>query len=334
MKTISVVTPCFNEADNILECYMEVKRVFAESLPNYRREHVFCDNCSTDQTVAILKDIARQDPSVRIIVNARNFGPMRSTYNGVLATTGDAVLLFLPADLQDPPERLPEFVTLWESGYEIVYGIRTVREESALMQAVRNLYYRLLTSGSDLNIPPGVGDFQLVDRKVINAMRQIDDVYPFMRMMTFECGFRSVGVPCTWKARKRGVSKNQIKHLLDQGMNGFTTYSKIPLRISLYGGFIVAALSIIYAVLSAIIGMIFYRNIASPGIMTLITSMFFFAGVQLFFLGTIGEYILQIYAQVRRTPLVIERERINFENTVPLTEAAIQATKNNKTETQ
>ncbi|MBF0561308.1 MAG: glycosyltransferase family 2 protein [Alphaproteobacteria bacterium] len=314
MKTISVVTPCFNEEGNIRECYLAVRKVFEDSLPGYRREHVFCDNSSTDNTVSILKEIAKEDPGVRIIVNARNFGPMRSNYNGVLATMGDCVLLFLPADLQDPPEMLPEFVRLWESGFEVVYGIRAVREESPLMRRVRGLYYRLLTASSDLQIPPGVGDFQLVDRKVINAMRQIDDVYPFMRMMTFECGFRSIGVSYTWKARQRGISKNRIHHLLDQGMNGFVTFTKIPMRIALYGGIVVSILSVLYAVINFIIAILFYHQISNPGIMTLIVAIFFFGGVQMFFLGILGEYVLQIYAQVRRTPLVIERERVNFDD--------------------
>jgi len=313
MKTISIVTPCFNEEENVRECYEAVRRVFAESLSGYRKEHIFCDNCSTDRTVEILKEIAREDPETRVILNARNFGPMRSTYNGVLAATGDCVLLFLPADLQDPPELLPEFVNLWESGYEVVYGIRAVREEKPLMRNIRGLYYRMITTFSDLVVPRGVGDFQLVDSKVINAMRKIDDVYPFMRMMTFECGFRSVGVPYTWKARQRGLSKNRIKHLLDQGMNGFVTFTKIPMRLALCAGAVISVLSVLYAVVSLIVGIIFYRQISNPGIMTLIVAMFFFGGVQLLFMGLLGEYVLQIYAQVRHTPLVIERERINFE---------------------
>src|SRR3954452_17320820 len=172
MKTISVVTPCYNEELNVQDCYEAVKSIFADHLPQYRREHIFCDNASADRTLDILKDIAASDPCTKIIVNARNFGPLRNTYNGVMASTGDAVLLFLPADLQDPPELLPQFVALWEQGNEIVFGIRATREEGWLMRRVRDFYYRALTYFSDLVVPAGVGDFQLVDRRVVQAMRR------------------------------------------------------------------------------------------------------------------------------------------------------------------
>src|SRR4030081_3397419 len=156
MKTISVITPCFNEEQNVKDAYEAVRDVFSKGLPGYRREHIVCANDSTDGTLAILRGIAAQDPCVKIIVNARNFGPLRNTYNGVMASTGDAVLLFLPADMQDPPDLLPEFVKHWEEGYEIVYGIRAVREEAWLMQRIRDVYYRVLTRFSELDVPPGV----------------------------------------------------------------------------------------------------------------------------------------------------------------------------------
>lgn len=203
MKTISVVTPCYNEELNVRDCYLAVKAVFEKALPNYRREHIFCDNASTDATVAILREIAAADGAVRVIVNARNFGPLRNTYNGVMASRGDAVLLFLPADMQDPPDLLPEFVKLWEQGYEIVYGIRASRQESWSMRKIRIIYYHILAKFSGIDLPPGVGDFQLVDRRVVDDMHKISDNYPFMRMMTFECGGRAVGVPYAWGVRKR-----------------------------------------------------------------------------------------------------------------------------------
>ena len=160
----------------------------------YTREHIFCDNASTDTSLEILKEIAASDPHVKVIVNARNFGPLKNSYNGVMAATGDAVLLLLPADMQDPPELIPQFVKLWADGNEIVYGIRATREEGWLMKRTRGAYYRLLTRFSEVKVPPGVGDFQLVDRRVIEAMRSVKDGYPFMRMMTFECGGSAVGV--------------------------------------------------------------------------------------------------------------------------------------------
>ncbi|MDT4740700.1 glycosyltransferase family 2 protein [Bradyrhizobium sp. WYCCWR 12699] len=313
MKTISVVTPCFNEEVNVRDCYEAVRRIFDEKLQGYRREHIFCDNASDDRTVKILRGIAAADPSVRIIVNARNFGPLRNTFNGVMASSGDAVLLFMPADLQDPPELLPEFVKLWEEGNEIVYGIRAVREEGRLMRSVRNAYYRLLTRFSEIKVPPGVGDFQLVDRGVVERMRQVRDGHPFMRMMTFECGGRAVGVPYTWRARKKGLSKNRAAALIDQGINGLVSFTSAPLRFGLYAGFALSFVSIAYAVINLLLGLILYQRLADPGILTLIVAMFFFGGVQLFFMGMIGEYILAIYGQVRKKPVVFERERVNFD---------------------
>jgi glycosyltransferase involved in cell wall biosynthesis len=312
MRTISIVTPCFNEELNVRECCAAVRELFEGPLKDYRREHIFCDNASTDRTIDILREIAASDPNVKVISNARNFGPMRSNYNGVMAAAGDAVVLFLPADMQDPPSLVPQFVKLWEAGYEVVYGIRKVREEGLLMRSIRGLYYRLLTSLSELTAPPGVGDFQLVDRRVVEAMRRIEDAYPFMRMMTFECGFKAVGVPYTWVKRRRGISKYTLARLVEDGMNGLITFTAAPLRLVLFAGFAIAALSLAYALFSFVLGMIYYKTMASPGVMTIITALFFFGGVQLFSIGVLAEYIGAIYSQVRRKPIVFERERINF----------------------
>lgn len=312
MKTISIVTPCFNEELNIRECHAAIEALFDRELSGYRREHIFCDNASSDNTVEILREIAAADACVKVILNARNFGPLRSNYNGVMAAGGDAVLLLMPADLQDPPELVPRFVRLWEAGNEIVYGIRKIREEGVVMRTLRGLYYRLLTGLSELSLPPGVGDFQLVDRKVVDAMRAIEDVYPFMRMMTFECGFRAVGIPYKWVERRRGVSKNTLLRLVDQGMNGLVTFTPAPLRLVLFTGFVIAGLSLAYAFVSLVLGLVYFRSLAPPGVMTIIVAVFFFGGVQLFSIGVLAEYVLAIHGQVRRKPVVFERERINF----------------------
>lgn len=311
-KTISIITPCFNEEENVRDCYETVKALFANELRAYAREHIFADNSSTDRTTTILREIAANDPSVKVIVNARNFGPMRSTYNAVLAASGDAILLFLPADMQDPPALLPEFVKLWEQGYEIVYGIRATRSEGLVMRSIRRAYYRLINQLSYVKVPLDVGDFQLIDRKVLEAMRQIDDAYPFMRLMTFECGFRAVGIPYHWQERKKGISKNRIFSLIDQGLNGIITFTSVPLRLALFGGGVIAVLSLLYAFVTLVASIAITGRLTTPGITTLIVGLFFFAGVQLFFMGMMGEYILAIYGQVRRKPLVVERERLNF----------------------
>lgn len=312
---ISIVTPCYNEELNVRDCYLAVKQLFETELREFRREHIFCDNASSDSTAQIVKEIASADANVKLIVNARNFGPLKNSYNGVMAATGDAVLLLLPADLQDPPELIPEFVSLWSQGYEIVYGIRAQREEGWLMRRIRGAYYQLLTRFSEVSVPPGVGDFQLVDRRVVEAMRLVKDTYPFMRMMTFECGGRAVGVPYTWRERKKGISKNRASALIDQGLNGLVSFTTAPVRFGLFAGFLISAISIGYAVLNFIIGLVLYQKLAEPGIITLIVAMFFFGGVQLFFMGMIGEYVLAIYGQVRDKPVVFERERVNFDET-------------------
>lgn len=310
-KTISLVTPCYNEEENVRDVYQAVKDLFAGPLAQYDREHIFVDNCSSDRTVEILREIAKEDPSIKVIVNSRNFGPTRSTYNGIMATTGDATLLFLPADMQDPPSLLPQFVELWEKGYEIVYGIRATRAEGVLMRWMRRAYYRLISATSYLQVPPDVGDFQLVDRKVVDAMRKTHDAFPYIRMMTFESGFKAVGVRYHWQERKKGFSKNRFFHLVDDGLNGLVTFTTVPLRMCLYVGFVIALLSVIYAIATFIIAAL-QGTVGPPGTATLIVALFLFSGVQLFFLGLLGEYIIAIYGQVRNKPLVIERERINF----------------------
>ncbi len=311
-KTISIVSPCYNEEAGIIECYETIAALFANELKNYELEYIFCDNCSTDRTVELLKEVARRDPRVKIIVNSRNFGILNNTYNGVRNASGDAVLLFMPVDLQDPPELIPEFVKHWEAGHEIVYGIRAERQEAFIMATARKAYYQLLSKITYLNYPPNVGDFQLVDRCVLQAMLQIDDAQPFMRLMTFECGFKSIGVPYTWRSRKHGFSRNSLARMFEQGLTGIISFSTAPIRLALFAGIAVSGLSIVYAF--AVMTMVLLGMTQAPtGVPTMIVAMFFFAGVQLFFLGMIGEYVLAIFNQVRRRPLVIERERVNFQ---------------------
>ncbi len=313
MKKISVITPCFNEEAGVVDCVNEVQKIFEKSLPNYELEHIFCDNCSTDRTVKILKQIAKLDNRIKIIINSRNFGILKNTYNGVLSATGDAAILFMPVDLQDPPELISEFVKQWENGYEIVYGIRNKREEGFLIRTIRKAYYQLLSYCTYVDYPPDVGDYQLVDRVVLNAMKRIDDAQPFMRLMTFDCGFRSFGIPYTWRARKKGVSRNSLIHMFDQGMNGIISFSNLPLRLALFFGMILSGLSLFYALYVAFMVTLGQISTVGRGVPTVIVALFFFSGVQLLFMGVLGEYILAIYNQVRRRPLVIEKERVNFD---------------------
>lgn len=312
-KRISIVTPCYNEELNLRDCYVAVRDMFAQLLPEYDYEHVFCDNASRDQSPAILRDLAAEDERVKVILNARNFGPFRSTYNGLMSTSGDAVVVLLAADLQDPPEVVAEFVRKWEEGYEVVYGIRANREEGLLMRTARHVYYHAVRKFAEIDIPTDVGEFQLIDKKIVDSLRQFDDYYPYIRGMIASCGFRMVGIPYTWKARKKGFSKNRLFHLIDQGLNGLISFTNLPMRLCMFSGCMISLLSVIYAVVTLVMHVTSQQPLATPGIATLLVAQFFFGGVGLFFLGIMGEYIAAIHAQVRKRPLVIERERLNFQ---------------------
>ena len=312
-KLLSIVTPCYNEEPNVDECYETVKRIVETELPGYRYEHIFCDNASTDRTLELLKALAGRDTRVKVIANARNFGPFHSLFNGIIAARGDVVLLFLAADLQDPPELIPQFVKLWEQGYEVVYGVRKWREEGFVMRATRRAYYKLVADTANIVVPQGAGEFQLADRKVVEALRKFDDYYPYVRGMVAYCGFKTIGVDYTWRARKRGFTKNNLVRLIDQALNGLISFTNVPMRLCMAFGLSVAAASFMYGLFALVANLISQRRLAEPGIPTLIVALFFFSGLQLFFFGVIGEYVSAIHAQVRKRPLVVERERLNFE---------------------
>lgn len=312
IRLISIVTPVWNEEVNVEVCHEAVRDLFNGPLAAYDYEHIFCDNASTDRTVPILRDIASKDPHVRVILNSRNFGPFRSLFNGMLATRGDGVVPFLAVDLQDPPELIPDFVRLWQQGYDVVYGTRANREETLALRISRRIYYRLVRWMADIDIPEDTGEFQLLDRRVVDSLRNFDDYYPYLRGMIASCGFRRVGVSYTWRSRKRGFSKNRLPMLADQALNGLISFSNVPMRLCMLVGFGIAIPSILYAIFAFVINLIYFRKIAAPGIPTLICALFLFGGLQFIFLGILGEYISAIHYQVRKRPLVIERERINF----------------------
>ena len=312
MSLISIITPCYNEELCIVECYDRVKTILNTQLSEYQYEHIFCDNASTDSTVELLKKIASKDKNVKIIINSRNFGPMRSNFNGVLAASGDAVIVFMPADLQDPPELIPTFIQKWKEGYKVVYGVRAERDEFFVMRAIRKMYYRLVAILSGVAIPVDAGDYQLIDKQVLNELKKHDDYYPYMRGMIANCGFKSIGIPYRWTVRHAGMTKNRMYHLVDQGLNGIISFSNVPLRICMIMGFIIAVASLGYSFVQLLLGIIYYQKLATPGITTLIVALFFFSGVLLFFIGLLGEYIGAIHQQVRKRPMVIEEDRINF----------------------
>jgi glycosyltransferase involved in cell wall biosynthesis len=312
-KRISIVSPAYNEEDNVEACYQAVAALFAKGGPleQYEREHIFADNASEDRTAELLRGIAAKDLSVKVIINARNFGPFRSNFNALRYATGDAVVVFLPTDLQDPPEVIPEMVRLWEGGTEIVAGCRANREETLVLRTFRRIFYRLSNSLSDFEIPESVGEFQLIDRKVWEVVVSHTDQYPYIRGIIASTGFRRVILPYTWKARKRGISKNNALALIDQALNGIFSFTTVPLRLCSFAGFGIAFFAFLYAVFT-IISTLIDPNTAPAGTQTMITAIFFFAGVQLASIGLLGEYVTAIHAQVRRGPMVVEREKINI----------------------
>lgn len=311
MKKITLVSPCYNEEDNVAQCHEAVKAIFERDLPGYEREHIFVDNASTDRTVEMLRAIAASDPSVKVVVNARNFGVFRSTFNGLRHATGDATLVMLPVDLQDPPELLPEFVALWEQGYEVVAGARTTREEGLVLRSSRKIFYRVINALSDFELSPDVGEFQLIDRKVLAAVLSYNDHYPYIRGIIASVGFRRIIVPYVWKARKRGLSKHSLMMIIDQALNAIFAFTKAPMRFCTFAGAGIAAFCILFSLLS-VIGYLIGAAIAPRGTTTIIVALFFLSGIQLLFIGMLGEYITAIHNQVRGGPTVIERELINI----------------------
>lgn len=306
---ISIVTPCYNEEDNVEDVYKAVKAVF-EGLEGYTYEHIFIDNSSTDHTVLKLKDIAKSDKNVKIIVNARNFGTIRSGTYGYLQASGDAVIPIV-ADLQTPPSLIVEFIKKWEEGYKIVVGIRKERHESFILSGIGRLYYKIISRLSDTKLIENFMGFGLFDKKVIEIVRELDDPYPYFRGLISEIGFEASQIEYVQPARKKGISKSNFYALYDLAMLGITNHSKVPLRLATMLGFCLTVLSLLVAFVYSMYKIIFWQSF-SVGIAPFVIGLFFFSAVQLFFIGIVGEYVGAIHTQVLKRPLVIEKERINF----------------------
>jgi glycosyltransferase involved in cell wall biosynthesis len=309
VKTISIVTGCYNEEENVEELYNRV-RIAVAAVPGYRYEHIFIDNCSTDHTVQILKRIAAADSNVKIIVNARNFGHIRSPHHAMHQASGDAVISIV-ADLQDPPELIPNLIREWENGSSMVLCIKQTTEENSVMFWIRKKYYRLVRRLSDIETFENFTGFGLYDRRVMDIIRSFDDPYPYFRGMIAEIGLPHVVIPYNQPRRWRGITKNNFYTLYDLAMLGITNLSKVPLRIATFAGFAFSVLSIL-AGFGYFLYKLFYWNRFSAGMAPVVIALFFFASLQLFFLGIIGEYIGAIHTQVQKRPLVVEKERINF----------------------
>jgi glycosyltransferase involved in cell wall biosynthesis len=309
IRTVTVLTPCYNEAENVRALYERVRAVFL-SLGEYHYEHIFIDNASTDETVAILRAIAAQDGNVKVIVNTRNFGHVRSPYHALLQCRGDAVI-GMAADLQDPPELIPAFLAKWRDGYKVVLGVKNASEESSSMFAIRRLGYGVIDLLSEVKQIRNSTGFGLYDQAFVSVLRQLPDPYPYFRGIVAELGFQYATVPYTQPQRTKGITKNNLYMLYDLGVQGIVNHSKIPLRLATIIGFCSSVAALVAAFVYFWMKMLFWYNLPI-GIAPLIIGLFGVASVQLFFLGVLGEYVGSIHTQVRNRPLVIERERINF----------------------
>jgi len=311
MKTISVVTPCFNEEGNVREVYERVRNLMLQ-LGKYKYEHIFIDNASHDGTFAVLREIAQADVNVKVIRNARNFGHVRSPMHALLQTRGDAVIVLM-SDLQDPPEVLAQLIEQWEKGFPIVIAVKQESHENAPMFQVRKLFYRLVNRLSDdIETYENFTGFGLYDRQVIDLVRQFGDPYPYFRGMIAEIGLPHAEVQYQQQRRKHGKSKNNFYTLYDLAMLGITKLSKVPLRLVTFSGFAGSLLSMLGGVAYFAYKLLFWRQF-TLGIAPIAIGMFFLGSLQLLFMGVIGEYIGNIHTQVHNRPLVVERDRLNFQ---------------------
>ena len=311
MKLISIISPCYNEQDNVEELHRQIKQIF-QNLEKYDYEHIFIDNASTDNTPEILRKMAEEDTRVKVIINSRNFGHIRSPYYGILQGSGDAIII-LASDLQDPPALIYEFIKKWEEGYKMALGVKTQSQEAHLMFFIRKLYYDLLSklSDSDIKLVRNFTGFGLYDRSIIDIIRNVEDPYPYFRGLICEVGFEKAIVEFNQPSRKRGITKNNFYTLYDNAMLGITNHTKVPLRLATFIGFGLSLLSLLIALGYFVAKIVFWNNF-SLGVAPIVIGIFFFASVQLFFIGILGEYIGAVLTQTLKRPLVIEKERINF----------------------
>lgn len=310
MKKISIVTGCFNEEENLPELYKQLMEVVNEMKGKYTYEIIIADNNSSDRSPQILRELAMKNKNVKVILNSRNFGPDRSGYNATMQAYGDAVVT-MASDLQNPPSMIKDFIEKWEQGYKVVMTVKTGSKESFIFYFLRTLYYKVLASLSNVKLIPHFTGFGLYDRQVIEILRGLQDPYPYFRGLIADIGFEPAIIEFTQPARKHGKSKSNILYLYEEAMLGITSYTKVPLRLATILGFISAAISFLIGMFYLVYKLLFWSSF-SVGTAPVIIGLFFFASVQLIFLGVIGEYISMIYIHVLDRPLVYEKERINF----------------------
>ena len=311
MTLLSILTPCYNEEAGIAACHEAVRAVMAAHLPDCDYEHVFIDNCSQDRTVATLREIAARDARVRVIVNARNFGPSRSSFHGILQTRGDATIPVL-ADLQTPPALIPEMVRRWRDGAKIVIAVKRGSKEGVLLRAARAGYYRLMRRLSKIEQIPNFIGYGLYDRRVIDILRGLNEPEPYFRGLIMELGFERSMIEYDQPPRRTGKSSYNLFSLADYALIGLSSYSRAPLRLMTLIGFAASMASFLAGFAYLAIKLMFWNSLPI-GVAPVLIAVFFLSSIQLFALGVVGEYIGLLLNYSRKFPLVIEGERINFD---------------------
>ena len=310
MPMLSILVPCFNEEENVVPMSRALTSMLHESLPQYDYEIVFIDNHSTDRTQQLLEEICRADKHIKAIFNCRNFGQFNSPFYGMLQCSGDCVISIC-ADFQDPVELIPQFVREWENGYKIVCGIKTASKENPIMRFMRSCYYKIIRKMSSTDQIEHFTGFGLYDRSFIEVLRSLNDPTPFLRGIVAELGPERKEIPYEQAKRRAGKTHNNFYTLYDAAMLSFTSYTKIGLRMASFLGMIIASISALIGIVYLIMKLCDWNRFPMGSAPALI-GMFFLGAVQLFFIGFLGEYILNINTRVMNRPLVIEEKRINF----------------------
>jgi len=310
MKKISVLIPCYNEEENVGPMSEAVVSLFEGELSEYDYELVFIDNDSKDTTRTKLRDICKQNPHIKAIFNAKNFGQFNSPYYGILQTTGDCTIAMV-CDFQDPVELIPKYIAEWEKGYKIVIGIKTSSKENKIMYGIRSLYYKLLNKFSGVEQIEHFTGSGLYDKDFIKVLRDLKDPTPFMRGIVAELGYKRKEIPYEQPQRRAGKSKNNFYTLYDAAMLSITSYTKFGLRLCTFIGMFSGFVSILIGLVYLVFKLIWWDRFAA-GMAPVLIGMFFLGSLQLFFIGFIGEYISSINQRVMNRPLVVEEERINF----------------------
>ena len=310
-KKISILIPCYNEQENVIPMSETIIKLFENDLKSYEYELVFIDNDSKDKTRELLRDICKKNKKVKAIFNAKNFGQFNSPYYGMLQTTGDCTILMV-CDFQDPIELIPEYIKEWENGYRIVIGIKTSSKENPIMYSLRSIYYKLIKCFSDIEQIEHFTGFGLYDKEFISILKDLKDPAPFLRGIVAELGYKRKEIEYMQPKRRAGKTSNNFMRLYDAAMLSVTSYTKIGLRICTFLGMIIGACSFMIAMGYLVAKLVWWERFTA-GMAPVLIGMFFLGALQLFFIGFIGEYILSINQRVMNRPLVIEEERINFD---------------------